>query len=230
MQEAEDGLSEFSQSPGHRGHSSESRKIFLHHTLDQNFDRNCMLQDKEMTVDLTSLRPSEAFEELHKKELQFYLFGLHIGKSKAPLILNSTFENLGLKWRYNLEETDSKDVFNQHLEQDNCVGAAVTMPNKVNFISEIDVLDNVGAGVSSINCVYTRKTSEGNIVKVGTNTDTIGIQESFLNNEEALPFLEKSKGKAGLIYGGGGASRSAVYALIKLLGCSHVYIVNRDKQ
>lgn len=36
-------------------------------------------------------------------------------------------------------------------------------------------------------------------------------------------------GKPGLVIGGGGAARSAVYALNKWMKCSTIYMVNRDK-
>lgn len=183
------------------------------------------------TQDISKLPPVESFEELRKRELQFYLFGLHISGSKSPLLQNSIFKKLGMNWNYKLHETNDPEEFKRLLHKDNCIGSAVTMPNKIAFVSEIDECDEVGKGVGSINTVYKRRRSDGTIINIGTNTDTIGIRESFLQNPKARPLVEESKaaGLPGLVYGGGGASYSAVYALHTFFDCKEVYVVNRDK-
>lgn len=103
------------------------------------------------------------------------------------------------------------------------------MPNKIAFINEVDMTDDIGTGVGAINTVYTR-IRDGKVVKIGTNTDTVGIKQSFLQMPKAKKFVDLNDGKPGLVYGGGGASRSAVYALYKFFGCDTVYVVNRDKK
>lgn len=178
---------------------------------------------------MTQLEPTSPFEELRQQQLQFYLFGLHLGKSRAPLLCNTIFKSLGIQWNYQIEETDDKAIFHQRLAQDNCIGSAVTMPNKIAFMNEVDMTDEIGTGVGAINTVYTR-IQESKPVKIGTNTDTVGIKQSFLQLPEARMYVDSNKGKPGLVYGGGGASRSAVYALYKFFGCEMVYVVNRDKK
>lgn len=54
----------------------------------------------------------------------------------------------------------------------------------------------------------------------GTNTDWIGITESFKNNGVYGSAMK------GLIIGGGGTSRAAVYAF-KQMGCKKIYMLNR---
>ena len=56
----------------------------------------------------------------------------------------------------------------------------------------------------------------------GTNTDWIGIRDSFIRNN-----APDTVSGNGLIIGGGGASRGAVYALHQM-GCSTIYMVNRE--
>lgn len=176
-----------------------------------------------------SLQPTEPFETLRAKPQKFFLFGEHLAKSRAPLLLNTIFKHMKLDWHYQIKETDSKEVFNQTLDQEKCIGSAVTMPNKIRFQTEVDKLDEIGAGVGAINTVYTRL-EEGKVTRIGTNTDTVGIKESFLQTPKAAEFVKTSNGSPGLVYGGGGASRSAVYALHKFFGCETVYVVNRDSK
>lgn len=180
------------------------------------------------SMDFTNLPPTEPFEQLRSKSCQFYLFGLHLGKSKAPLLCNTIFKQLGINWNYQIEETDQKSKFHERFASDNVIGSAVTMPNKVAFLSEVDHTDEIGTGVGAINTVYTRLSPTGEKLKIGTNTDTVGIKESFLQTE-AAEIANLNNGAPGLVYGGGGASRSAVYALYKFFGCKQVYIINRDK-
>ena len=62
----------------------------------------------------------------------------------------------------------------------------------------------------------------------GTNTDCFGVRDAFLQNLPAGADRDLYRGRPGLVIGGGGACRSAVYALQKWLGASQIYIVNRD--
>ena len=59
---------------------------------------------------------------------------------------------------------------------------------------------------------------------VGTNTDIAGVRESFYQNVREEVFRDRP----GMVIGGGGAARSAVYALVTYMKCSTVYLVNRD--
>ena len=81
--------------------------------------------------------------------------------------------------------------------------------------------------IGAINTVFQRKSSTGEIRYIGTNTDCVGIREAFLQNFPRI--LSKSRGAVGLIIGGGGACRSAVYTLWKWLGVKRIYMVCRLK-
>ena len=54
------------------------------------------------------------------------------------------------------------------------------------------------------------------------------MREAFFQNLPPGITPESYHGKPGLVIGGGGACRSAVYALTRYMGCSPIYIVNRD--
>lgn len=169
---------------------------------------------------------SPNFEELRKKPQTFYLFGEHISKSKAPFLHNTTFKALNLPWEYKLFESSDFTLFNSKFQNEELIGSAVTMPNKVKATQHVDALDPIGQGCGSINTIYTRiDPVSGSQVKIGTNTDTVGIKESFLQN---FPIETKELSSSpGLVYGGGGACRSAIFALYKLLNVPKIYIINR---
>lgn len=96
------------------------------------------------------------------------------------------------------------------------------MPHKVSIIPHLDGLTPSGRAVGAINTIYL----DANQKYIGTNTDTIGVRESFFQNipNPSSVFLHRP----GLVIGGGGAARSAVYALVQFLKCEIVYLVNRD--
>lgn len=62
---------------------------------------------------------------------------------------------------------------------------------------------------------------------MGTNTDVVGIRESFYRNVDDADAC--FHGRPALVVGGGGAARSAVYALRTWMKASKVYLVNRDR-
>ncbi|CAH2353335.1 putative quinate dehydrogenase [[Candida] railenensis] len=169
------------------------------------------------------------FEKTRKQNYVIPLFGVGIQHSRAPLIHNYLFEKLGLPWKYIL--FDSKDIgsfkstFAYEEEHGAFYAAAVTMPNKIVMVDHVDHVDDGGKAVGAINTIYSRLDSEGKQVRIGTNTDTIGIRDAFVYNAPEL--VHRAKGKPGLVYGGGGACRSAVYALSKYLHSSKIYVVNR---
>jgi len=101
------------------------------------------------------------------------------------------------------------------------------MPHKVAIIPFLDVLTLEGEAIGAVNTIFW-KNENGKKLLCGTNTDCIGIREAILQNIPKQQ-VRDMKGEPGMIIGGGGTSRAAVYALKKFIGCSTVYIVNRDK-
>jgi quinate dehydrogenase len=158
-----------------------------------------------------------------------YLFGYPLKHSLAPLLHSTIFENLNVPWTYQLIESVDKNDFIPKLKGSDCVGAAVTMPHKVAWMNECDEVTEEGRIIGAINTVYIRNDPEtGKRRYIGTNTDCVGVREAFL--QEFPDVLQHSSGKPALVIGGGGACRSAVYALYKWLGASEIYLVNRLKE
>jgi quinate dehydrogenase len=101
------------------------------------------------------------------------------------------------------------------------------MPHKIAIMPHLDELTPEGRDVGAVNTIFFRE-ENGVRVLIGTNTDTVGIRESFYRNI-ANPD-EVFQKRPGMVVGGGGAARSAVYALQMWMQCSPIYIVNRDRE
>lgn len=101
------------------------------------------------------------------------------------------------------------------------------MPHKVAIIQHLDQLTDECRDVGACNTIFVRDLPDGRRLFCGTNTDVIGVRDSFLQNvaHPDLVFV----GRPALVIGGGGAARSAVYALRKWLKATDIYLVNRDK-
>lgn len=96
------------------------------------------------------------------------------------------------------------------------------MPHKVAVIPMLDHLTPEAKAIGAVNTIFF--SGDGREL-YGTNTDCIGIRDAFLNN---YPSTISCRGRPGLVVGGGGTCRAAVYALQSFLGCSKIYIINRD--
>lgn len=95
------------------------------------------------------------------------------------------------------------------------------MPHKVAILSHLDDITPEGQAVGACNTIFRRDSK-----LVGTNTDIIGVRDSFYQN---IPNPDEVfHGRPGMVIGGGGATRAAVYALVRLMKCKAVYLVNRD--
>lgn len=100
------------------------------------------------------------------------------------------------------------------------------MPHKVAIVPHLDELTEEGRDVGACNTIFLKQKGDKRIL-CGTNTDVIGIREAFYQNVSNPD--QVFHGKPGLVVGGGGAARSAVYALKKFMKATAVYLVNRDK-
>lgn len=158
-----------------------------------------------------------------------YLFGHPIAHSLSPLFHDTNYASLALNYRQYLYETLSLPACLALTQDPKFLGASVTMPHKVAIIPHLDALTPEGAAIGAINTIYFRTDeATGKRLLCGTNTDCIGIREAVLRNT-SVEAVAGMRGKPGMVVGGGGTSRAAVYALKQFLGCSTVYLVNRDR-
>jgi quinate dehydrogenase len=156
-----------------------------------------------------------------------YLVGFPIAHSLSPLLHRTIYSSIGKPWGQNLYETRDLNEFLAHMRKDEkFLGSSVTMPYKVAIIPHLDELTPEGEAIGAINTLFIRNDESGRRKYCGTNTDCIGIREAFLQNVSDSSVY---RGKPALVVGGGGTARAAVYALQNYLGCSPIYMVNRDE-
>lgn len=156
-----------------------------------------------------------------------YLFGSHISKSLSPLLHGILFRSLGLSWNFHLVQTTDKGKFLDKVSSSETIGVSITMPNKVTFGLLLDDLTDAAQVIGAVNTSFVRLDSTGKRRYIGTNTDCVGIREAIVQYDSTV--VATSKGKPAMVIGGGGAARSAVYALWKWFSPSEIYIVNRLK-
>ncbi|BAE65860.1 hypothetical protein BDV35DRAFT_405774 [Aspergillus flavus] len=161
--------------------------------------------------------------------LKTYLLGSPLRNSLAPLLHNTLFSLAGAACTYEAIETDNSEKLLELLVKPDSLGTAVTMPLKVRSMDMVDAVTDEARSIGAINTVFIRRGDNGRSRLIGTNTDCIGVKESFLQNVDAKD-LAFGSSQPGLIIGGGGACRSAVYALHFVLGVKTIYLVNRLKE
>lgn len=158
---------------------------------------------------------------------KFMIFGYPVGLSRSPPMHNTLFRVTGLPHHYSLHETSNAASVKDIIRAPDFGGASVTMPLK----QEIrPYLDTVGPEVEIIGALNTIvptevKDEKGNTKTrlVGRNTDWQGMV-LVLRNSGAQGSTGTS---SGLVIGGGGTARAAIYALHSM-GYSPVYLIGRS--
>ncbi|OAA56098.1 NAD(P)-binding domain protein [Cordyceps fumosorosea ARSEF 2679] len=155
-----------------------------------------------------------------------YLFGQHIQHSWSPFLHRIIYEDLGLNWaQLRLDSADLRQ-FLQLAQHPNFYGASVTMPNKVAILPHLDEMTDECRDVGACNTVFLRAGPSGRRLLCGTNTDVVGIRDSFYHAVASPDAVFHDR--PALVVGGGGGARSAVYALRKWMRATTIYLVNRD--
>ncbi|KXJ87403.1 putative quinate dehydrogenase [Microdochium bolleyi] len=155
-----------------------------------------------------------------------FLFGTKLAASLSPMFHGTIYKDLGLPWEQHRLESSDIPAFLELLQEPNVYGSAVTMPNKVTIMSHLDELTDECRDVGACNTIYFKQGPDGRRLLCGTNTDTVGVREAFYQNV-ADPDTTFHNMPA-MVLGGGGAARSAVYALWRWMKATKIYLVNRD--
>jgi pentafunctional AROM polypeptide len=157
---------------------------------------------------------------------KFYIFGSPVQQSRSPPMHNTLFRETGLPHSYHIHETTDLNDVKAIIRSADFGGASVTIPLKQDIRP---LLDSVGPEVEAINAINTivpvtstdangKETTE----LVGRNTDYLGMV-LVLRNSGA----QGSAGlQSGLVIGGGGTSRAAIYALHEMQ-YSPIYLLGR---
>lgn len=157
------------------------------------------------------------------KPLKFWITGAPVGHSRSPPLHNAGYEKLSLPYKFDRFESDSaEEVFNTLVKNvDDFGGLAVTMPLKIDMMKFVDELSVPAKTIGAINTLVKLENQPGKYF--GDNTDWVGIKNSFVKS--GVPNITNMDVN-GLVIGGGGTSRAAVYALHDL-GCKTIYMLNR---
>lgn len=189
-------------------------------------------QDDKTTTTTTT---TPALPPVDHLDRHGYLFGQKLAASLSPLLHDVVYRNLGLNWQQVRLDSPDMDLFLKLRQHPNFYGASVTMPHKVAILPHLDELTPECRAVGACNTLYVRHkpdpSAPGGLRRVycGTNTDVVGVRDSFLQTIPEAQHAAVFRGRPGLVIGGGGAARSAVYALRQWLGATAIYLVNRDK-
>ena len=100
------------------------------------------------------------------------------------------------------------------------------MPNKVAIMEHLDEMTEECREVGACNTLFVKE-RDGKRIFCGANTDVIGVREAFYQNVTNPDDVLHDK--PAMVIGGGGAARSAVYALRKWMRATDIYLVNRDQ-
>ncbi|KAL6871953.1 NAD(P)-binding protein [Trichoderma novae-zelandiae] len=154
-----------------------------------------------------------------------YLFGQKLTHSLSPFLHQVIYDHLNLRWAQLRLDSSDLQLFLDLVQHPSCYGASVTMPNKVAILPYLDELTDECRDVGACNTVYFKQRN-GQRILCGTNTDVVGIRDSFLYNVKDAACTYQNR--PALVIGGGGAARSAIYALRKWMDVKQIYLVNRD--
>lgn len=146
------------------------------------------------------------------------LVGSPVGHSLSPLMHNEAAREHGLDLRYHAVEVEERDFGRllSHFRSPSFRGANVTIPYKKRAASAVDRLREEGSVLNAVNTVVV----EGDRLE-GFNTDVHGFMEPL----RALRI--RLEGGAGVIFGSGGAARSACLGL-RNLGVRELTLVSRE--
>jgi pentafunctional AROM polypeptide len=155
----------------------------------------------------------------------FCLFGKPIQQSRSPALHNALFKATGLPHSYVLRESDHVSHEVDFIRSPSFGGASVTIPHKLDIMDHLDTVDEAAKAIGAVNTIVPSKGPGDKTILTGYNTDWQGIVLS-LHNAGAHPALAGTP-EAGLVVGGGGTARAAIYAL-KSMGYSPIYLIGRN--
>ncbi|EGP91057.1 AROM pentafunctional protein, ARO1 [Zymoseptoria tritici IPO323] len=158
---------------------------------------------------------------------KFCIFGKPVQHSRSPALHNALFQLTGLPHAYGIHETDRAADLVDIIRAPDFGGASVTIPLKLDVMPLLDVVDSAAKTIGAVNTVVpSLDTATGKTILTGHNTDWQGIILSLRNAGSKVP--GHGVQQAGMVVGGGGTARAAIYAL-KNMGYSPIYLVGRNK-
>jgi shikimate dehydrogenase len=161
---------------------------------------------------------TEFLESKQANSLFATVLGNPISHSLSPLLHNAAFQAVGIEAKYHavLVEARDYDLLHKLFCHPNFVGSNITLPLKSKVIEYLDIPEDDVTSTGACNTVWVKN---GKIH--GANTDISG----FLNPLES--HAAQILGKTAIVFGTGGASKAAIFALQKLM-VSQIVVVSRS--
>ena len=147
----------------------------------------------------------------------FHLFGSPISASRSPALHNTLFTLTGLPHTYALHETLDVRTLAPLIRSPAFGGASVTIPLKLDIMPLLDSIHEETQIIGAVNTIVPDAVS-GKLI--GRNTDWLGIVHCL---RQAGAYGSGS----GLVIGGGGTARAAIYALHSM-GYAPIYLLGRQ--
>lgn len=157
---------------------------------------------------------------------KFLIFGKPVGHSRSPALHNTLFGLTGLPHEYGLFETDRAADIADLIQSPSFGGGSVTIPLKQDVMPLLDTIDPAAQTIGAVNTIVTSLNEAGNRTLTGYNTDWQGMVSAL--RTAGAHGSAGAVSKAGMVIGGGGTARAAIYAL-KHMGYSPIYLVGRNE-
>jgi pentafunctional AROM polypeptide len=136
---------------------------------------------------------------------------------------------MGLPHQYHRLETDKIEDVREVLRSSDFGGASVTIPLKLDIMSQVDELSDAARAIGAVNTVVPlgKADTNGHRRLLGDNTDWRGMVHA-LHDAGIEEQADSDTRGAAMVVGSGGTTRAAVFALHSL-GFSPIYIAARNQ-
>ena len=163
--------------------------------------------------------------EIAPKKL--FLFGEPIKASRSPALHNTLFTQQGFPHHYAILETSNVETTKSVIRSPDFGGGSVTIPLKLDIMPYLDTIAEEAQIIGAVNTIVpvpspTNASAPPKLI--GRNTDFLGIMHCLRTAGAAFGLDNTS---SGLVIGGGGTARAAIYALHQMQ-YKPIYLVGRQ--
>ncbi|KZZ93202.1 Pentafunctional AroM protein [Ascosphaera apis ARSEF 7405] len=163
------------------------------------------------------------------KTKRFAVAGKPIMASRSPALHNAMFERLGLPHLYGIFETDDVNNLKEFIHAEDFGGASITIPLKLDIMPLLDEIAPEAEVIGAVNTIVPVSTGAGSKPRlVGRNTDWSGMVTCLRKGGAFTASDSSDSRQSGLVIGGGGTARAAIYALHQM-GYAPIYVVGRTQ-
>ncbi|EGE80052.1 pentafunctional AROM polypeptide [Blastomyces dermatitidis ATCC 18188] len=164
------------------------------------------------------------------KSKKFAVIGNPVSASRSPAMHNALFRQMGLPHTYGTLETEDPEIVKKFIRSPDFGGASITIPLKLDIMPLLDEIAPEAVSIGAVNTIVCAPPAPDDQSQaprlIGRNTDWQGMVRC-LSDAGAYPAATPTTTSAGLVIGGGGTARAAIFAL-QSMGYSPIYVVGRS--